>query len=92
MAQNGHAARVATGHSWAAGSIVEGLEPSADADRGSAGAHEDMQGLRVSSEAARAPEELDPMPDGTARVELASGSPEVTADALASQPAKTLTP
>ena len=91
-AQNGHATGGATGHGRAPGSILEGNEPSADACRESAGAHEALQGLRVSPEAARAPGRLDPMPDGTARVELASGSPEVTADALASQPAKTLAP
>ena len=88
--QNGHA--VANGHKQIAGSIPEGLEPSANAAREGADTQEAMQGLRVSSEAARAPERLEPMPDGTARVELASGSPEVTADALASQPAKTLAP
>ena len=90
--QNGHPTGGVEGQDCAAGSILEGLEPSASAARGIAGAHEALQGLRVSSEAARAPERLELMPDGTARVELASGSPEVTADALAPQPAKTLVP
>ena len=91
-AQNGHAAGAAEGRILAAGSIPEGVKASADAVREGADAHEAMQGLRVSSEAARAPERLEFMPDGAAKVELASGSPEVTADALASQPAKTLAP
>ena len=90
--QNGHAACDAEGPNWAAGSIPADLEPSANAAREGADAHEAMQGLRVSSGAVTASEMLDPMLDGTARVELASGSPEVTADALASQPAKTLAP
>ena len=55
-------------------------------------AQEGMQGLRVSQDAGPDAGRAEPMQDAAAKVELASGSPEVTADALASRPAKTLKP
>ncbi len=51
-----------------------------------------MQGLRVSQDPAPGVGKSGPMQDAAAKVVLASGSPEVTADALASRPAKTLKP
>jgi hypothetical protein len=55
-------------------------------------AQEGMQGLQVSQDAGLGAGRVEPMQEAAAKVELASGSPEVTADALASRPAKTLKP
>ena len=55
-------------------------------------AQEGMQGLQVSEDAGLGAGRVEPMQDAAAKVELALGSPEVTADALASRPAKTLKP
>lgn len=53
-------------------------------------AQEGMQGLQVSKDAGLG--RVEPMQDAAAKVELALGGSEVTADALASRPAKTLKP
>ena len=75
--ENGHTGGMANGHS-----------------RGSAsnGAAEEVPGLRVKEDAGRGARQMNPFPDGSAKVELAPGSLGITADALAPKLAKTLDP
>lgn len=88
-AGNGHlrAAEAGGGQSIGVDSILQGAGPPS-AELGKLG--KGIQGLSVSQDAGKGPGAVSPMPDGAAWAELASGSPEVTADALASQPAKTM--
>ncbi len=75
--QNGHTGGMANGHSTGSPSN---------------GAAETLPGLRVNEGAGKGARQANPFPDGAAKVELASGSLGVTADALAPRLAKTLDP
>jgi len=93
LTQNGHAAAdVLHSASTALTSDIQGEHPATDATKQDRDAADGMQGLRVSEDAGRGAQKVDPMPDGVAKIKLALGSPEITASALASQPAKTLDP
>ena len=92
LPQNGHAAGVLHSASTALTSSIQGQNSTTGAVKEDRDAAEGMQGLRVSEDAGRGAQKVDPMPDGAAKIKLASGSPEITANALASQPAKTLNP
>jgi len=92
LMQNGHAAGALHSASTALTSNIQGRMSTTDATKQDRDAAEGMQGLRVSEDAGRGAQKVDPMPEGAAKIKLASGSPEMTANALASQPAKTMDP